>query len=581
MDFSHPEWQVQCNPPEDVVTTPLKYHQRLALSWMQHREDHVSMGVRGGIFGDEPGLGKTLTCLSLISTRPTESATLVVLPANLISNWKNEIRTHTMISDKHVFSYYGKDRAAKLAKVSGDRNIKIILTSYQTLARDDPETSILNFSFGRVILDEAHCIKNPASIIFKTVAQIRADIRWVITATPLMNALTEVFAYTEFLKADILKRKYNMKNEEDVMQLQKDIFSICLIRLKKNVLRLPEKKYLDRMIELPSIEAEFYIALKKYSESRIKKMMRKYEQTAGSDIYGRRLKAMLMNSIFVLILRLRQACNSPQLVIPKIRRLVGHDIYTSVRLLNHYSEEDYTKNECPLCLEFDADTTSDCGHSMCEECWKNWEVFCPICRAPVSTLCKNTSCATVPAVTRGATIGIDRSEKAEQFFKYDLPFVLERGEGAIVSSQHLSYLKYLADRFSSEYPDLEYVFIDGSVPPMNRNEILNNFRNNPNCRICFISFMSSPEGMNIVEASWVFLFEKYWNSKKELQLIDRTHRIGQTKKVTVVNYIAKNTIEERVIELVGFKDDQIDVFMANKKATKSENWLLRTVKLLE
>lgn len=583
MDFSHPEWTCQRLPSDDKITTQLHPHQKMDLAWMIEREGSMYKKCRGGILGNDPGLGKTLTCISLIVTSVVRR-TLIIVPANLIDNWIAEFNAHTTISSENIFVYYGNNRARVLAAIEQFRKAAIIITTYGALTAETEtkmqkkEPVLLNLAFDRVILDEAHAIKNTKSQTFKMLKYINANNRWVISATPVLNYPKEIFSYLSFLNLDVREGNYNLKSSTDLGKLQKDIFPICMFRLKDQVLDLPKKQYENIFVQFSNEEQQFYDALKTYSTIRVQKLLRKYQSLNPSSEVGRRLRLKAYNSICVLILRLRQACDSPQLVMHTMERIAGKNMKEGIDILKFYSSDREFKEECHLCMNAIANVVSECGHRACEACWTTWDGPCPFCRHPVS---KQTLRYCIPPQPRAPEAPVTFSSKADKFFREHLPYVLGRGEKAIVSSQFLKYLDYLKTRFKAEYPHLEYMTIDGSVSPRSRNQLLDKFRNDANCPICFISFTSSPEGLNIVQARWVFIFEKYWNSKKELQLIDRTHRIGQTKQVFVIHYFVQQTIEEKILALVNYKDDQIDMFLLNKEPQEAENWMNRTVRLLE
>lgn len=586
MDFAHPEWKQQFFPNSEIITTPLKKYQRKDVAWMMYREKNPYKRCRGGVLGNEPGLGKTLTCLSLIACHRVQT-TLVIVPASLIDNWILEIKRHTTISvEDNVFVYYGTNRTKALQEMAENPNIRIVITTYGTLVsetgkgRENGDIILLNYTFERVILDEGHCAKNLKGKTFQIMKSVIARYRWVITATPIQNYPKEVFSYLEILQTDMKRAQFDLKTKQGLLKLQEQIYALCMIRLKKDFLDLPDKNYDSIFIDPSKEECEFYEALKEYSTIRIQKLLRRYKSLGTGSEVSRKLRLKAYNSIFVLILRLRQACDSPHLVVETMERTRGKSLLDGIKILRHYSQNVDFKEECGLCMNATANVISECGHKACEQCWQSWNGPCPFCRRHVP---KGSLAYCIPPVEEQQVDSNNTdflSSKAELLFGQHLPFILGRGEKVIIASQFLKYLAYLMRRFKKEYPNLDYLSIDGSVNPRSRNQLLEKFRNDPNCPVCFISFTSSPEGLNIVQARWVLLLEKYWNSKKELQLIDRTHRIGQEFQVNIVHYFIRNSIEEKILELVNHKDEQIDMFLQNKDPPDGDNWIQRTIKLL-
>ena len=75
------------------------------------------------------------------------------------------------------------------------------------------------------------------------------------------------------------------------------------------------------------------------------------------------------------------------------------------------------------------------------------------------------------------------------------------------------------------------------------------FQSDPSVRVFLISLKAGGVGLNLTEADYVYLIDPWWNPAVEAQAIDRTHRIGQTKKVFAYRMICKDTIEEKVLQL--------------------------------
>lgn len=587
LDFSHPEFQARFDPPDGMLKTVLKDYQRAHIAWMIRREKNAIKGCRGGILANEPGLGKTLMCLATMLAHPVPK-TLVVVPANIIDNWIAEMRKHTNIPvEKEVLVYYGTNRQPLLEKVR-QTAIRIVITTYGTLLSDTKRSKeggpfLLQNVFGRVIWDEAHALKN-RNKTFTTMMSVVAQRRWIVSATPVMNYPKEMFSYLTLLKFNIDHKKFNMKHEPDLNQLQKLVFPICMMCLKKDVLDIPQKHYNEFAVEFNTVEREFYEALKSYSKVRIGRLLKLYNNAINAKTKnGLRLKTY--SDIFLLILRLRQACDSPLLAIENTDRFGAMTISEASQALRYYSTPKALSKECGLCSSAAATLKIECGNQVCARCFEAIRGGCLFCDRP------HPESRTMPIKVRSpkrkrategdGSSGAYWSSKIEAFFKNHLPQIIRSGEKVMVISQFLGMLDQLTARFQKEYPHLKFVRIDGSVPPRKRDMFLNEFRERTDCPVCFISFASSLEGLNIVEARRVIFFERYWNSKKELQLIDRTHRIGQNKTVQILNYYVRDSIEEKISQLIALKDDQIDVFFGQRNSCAGGDWLSRTVKLVE
>merc|ERR1711937_231295 len=89
----------------------------------------------------------------------------------------------------------------------------------------------------------------------------------------------------------------------------------------------------------------------------------------------------------------------------------------------------------------------------------------------------------------------------------------------------------------------------GSMSVKQRCAVLDKFKTDPDIHIIIMSLKAGGEGLNLQEASHVFVLEPWWNPAVELQAIQRAHRIGQTRPVNAVRFFTKCTIEERMMQL--------------------------------
>ncbi len=133
------------------------------------------------------------------------------------------------------------------------------------------------------------------------------------------------------------------------------------------------------------------------------------------------------------------------------------------------------------------------------------------------------------------------SSKLERL-EADLEEVAESGRKAIVFSQWVSTIKRLSKALR-RYGPLEY---HGQVPSSQRDAVICRFRDDPSARVILMSYGAGAVGLNLQFASYVFLFDRWWNPAVEDQAINRAHRIGATGPTTVTRFLARDTIEERI-----------------------------------
>jgi SNF2 family DNA or RNA helicase len=127
--------------------------------------------------------------------------------------------------------------------------------------------------------------------------------------------------------------------------------------------------------------------------------------------------------------------------------------------------------------------------------------------------------------------------------------VIEGGHKVLVFSQFTSLLAILKQRLDAE--KITYEYLDGRT--RDRQSRVESFQNDPDCRIFLISLKAGGLGLNLTAAEYVFLLDPWWNPAVEAQAIDRSHRIGQSRHVFAYRLIARDTIEEKILDLQNTK----------------------------
>ncbi len=121
------------------------------------------------------------------------------------------------------------------------------------------------------------------------------------------------------------------------------------------------------------------------------------------------------------------------------------------------------------------------------------------------------------------------------------------GHKALVFSQFTRMLSLITTHLQQQ--GIPYEYLDGSVPQKKRQERVTNFQENHDIKLFLISLKAGGVGLNLTAADYVFIVDPWWNPAAELQAVDRTHRIGQDKRVFTYRFITKDTVEEKVLAL--------------------------------
>ncbi|XP_065868143.1 DNA repair protein RAD5A isoform X2 [Euphorbia lathyris] len=422
--------------------------------------------AKGGILADSMGLGKTIMTISLLLansergrssssqflsqplsqdgeandildqlTNPPEKASklsgfnnlmkqkqvlvnggnLIICPMTLLGQWKAEIETHAQPGSLSVYVHYGQSRA-KDAKFLAQSDV--VITTYGVLASEfSAENAVENggiytVRWFRVVLDEAHTIKSSKSQVSLAAAALVADRRWCLTGTPIQNNVEDIYSLLRFLKVEpwkswawwnkLVQKPFEEGDERGLKLVQSILKPIMLRRTKSStdregrpILVLPPANIQVTYCELTEAERDFYEALFKRSKVKFDQFV---EQGRVLHNYA---------SILELLLRLRQCCDHPFLVMSRgdtqeysdlnklakrflkggQNALEGEVSDAPSRAYVQEVVEELQKGgegECPICLEAYEDAVlTPCAHRLCRECllasWRNsTSGLCPV-----------------------------------------------------------------------------------------------------------------------------------------------------------------------------------------------------------
>ncbi|UKZ83456.1 hypothetical protein TrVFT333_011265 [Trichoderma virens FT-333] len=312
----------------DAIRTPLERHQRQALTFMHRRElgwaldgsrpdiwEYMENGQRhcfvnrvsnayqdeepedfsGGIIADPMGLGKTLTMISLVASAArlhesvmdvddvvTSATTLIIVPPPLLGTWEEQLLEHVTPGSLTWCRHHGK---TKLTETMSYKATSIVLTTYHTVSAEwkshGEHTPSILFStrWRRVILDEAHFIRNSSSQLTRATCALDAAARWAVTGTPIQNRLSDLTTLFSFLRvypysdrkqfdADITNLWKEGDTDEALKRLKR--LAACLIlRRTQNTIHLPLRRDLQCAVEFTGAERAIYEEIRNKTIARI------------------------------------------------------------------------------------------------------------------------------------------------------------------------------------------------------------------------------------------------------------------------------------------------------------------------
>ncbi|KAF1823096.1 uncharacterized protein K489DRAFT_370681 [Dissoconium aciculare CBS 342.82] len=627
LEKSHPEIKTMWNDLEkipvlkpDPVAQPvsinrqLKSYQLEGVAWMIAQE---KSHYKGGLLGDEMGMGKTIQAVSLImSDWPQKQPTLVVVPPVALMQWSAEITEYTDGKLK-VLVYHGQNSKVKNMSLKDLKKFDVIMISYNSLeslyrketkgwSRGEDivkEDSLIHaMHFHRLILDEAHSIKSRTTGVAKACFALKGTYKWCLSGTPVQNRIGEFFSLLRFLEvrpfADYFCKRcpcsilhweldvehmckgckhsgmehvsvFNQEllnpltQSEEVADRHKAMEKLYLITARI-MLRRMKRDYVSSM-ELPPKEVvvhnEFFGEIERdFSSSIMSNTARQFDTYVSRGV-------MLNNyaNIFGLIMQMRQVANHPDLLLKK-HAAQGQNVLV-----------------CNICDEVAEEAIrSKCKHDFCRACVKSYvqsveendgEADCPRCHIPLSIDFDQPEIEQDEDVVKKSSI-INRinmkdwtsSTKIEMLI-YDLWKLRSKKQTlkSIVFSQFTSMLQLIEWRLRRA--GFNTVMLDGSMTPIQRQKSIEHFMTNPDVEIFLVSLKAGGVALNLTEASRVFIVDPWWNPAAEWQSADRCHRIGQKRPCVITRLCIEDSVESRMVLLQEKKANMINGTINNDKTS--------------
>jgi SNF2 family DNA or RNA helicase len=162
-------------------------YQQEGVMWMLTMENNIGK-PKGGFLCDEMGLGKTVQLIATMLGNKKRK-TLIVVPKSIVTQWVEEITRFAPSLTCVAWDGPARD--------STDISLVDIVVAPYSVVRMGSRLHRVHWD--RIILDEAHEIRNRNSKLFKTVNALRSDIRWAVTGTPVFNSMNDFISLCEFV----------------------------------------------------------------------------------------------------------------------------------------------------------------------------------------------------------------------------------------------------------------------------------------------------------------------------------------------------------------------------------------------
>ncbi|KAA1465948.1 hypothetical protein DENSPDRAFT_768153 [Dentipellis sp. KUC8613] len=595
--------------PSRLKVTLLPFQQE-SLYWMRKQE----LGPNGGgllaVSMSCSCMGKTIQMISLLVSEPGKP-NLVVAPTVAVMQWRNEIAAHS--DGMNVLVWHGANRESKASAL---REYDVVITTYAVLescfrkqqsgfkrqGKIIKEKSALHtFEWNRIILDEAHNIKERATNTAKATFELQAKYRWCLSGTPLQNRVGELYSLIRFLGGDpfsyyfckkcpckSLHWKFTDKrhcddcghspmqhtcfwNNEILTPIQKNgmvgpgktAFKKLRILLDRIMLRrtklqraddlgLPPRTVVVRRDFFSPEEKELYLSL--FSDA--KRQFSTYLD-AGTLLNN-------YSNIFSLLTRMRQMACHPDLVIRSKNNAAA------------FAKENLGEaTVCRLCNDIAEDAIqAKCRHIFDRECIRQYldasieEVpACPVCHLALTIdleaepleLAENTS------VRQGilGRLNIDawRSSSKIEALVEELDSLRRQDATtkSIVFSQFVNFLDLIA--FRLQRAGFVVCRLEGTMSPQARDATIQHFMKNVHVTVFLVSLKAGGVALNLTEASRVYLMDSWWNPAVS-PAMDRIHRLGQHRPVQAIKLVIEDSIESRIVQLQEKKSAMVDATLS-------------------
>uniref|UniRef100_A0A7E4ZXR5 TATA-binding protein-associated factor n=1 Tax=Panagrellus redivivus TaxID=6233 RepID=A0A7E4ZXR5_PANRE len=499
---------------DDVDLRPYQFE---GITWMMFLH---KFGLNG-ILADDMGLGKTLQTLCLLSivhNSPKEDDekeiwSLIVCPKTLVNHWCFEWEKY-FPNTKHM---------RRLEELNGNAKHygPIVVASYD----DVRNNAILKAKrWNYIILDEGHCIRNHTTQLFEVISNLIAKHRLILSGTPVQNSPADLWALFRFLMPGYLStrsafhQKYikpmlacrhpkatdqqTKDGEAALQQLHRQVLPFLMRRLKADVLNeLPDKVVQDCMCQLTDVQRKLYAAV-------VDRCTLKRENEGATD------ESESLSALHTLI---------------TLRKLVDHPL-----LIRDVLEKLQLK-------EFDVTKAQNHALDLSGKLVALKEIL--------------TECQ----ISKDKPAHGEHSDASSD--GVEVPSLNQHR--ALIFCQWRASVDLVAEYLDSGAlgSGISYVRLDGTVKPGDRQSVVERFNQDESIDLMLLTTHIGGVGLNLTGADVVIFLDHDWNPVKDLQAIDRAHRLGQRKTVNVYRLITQGSIEEKIMRYQKLKSDTANVLV--------------------
>ncbi|XP_070608514.1 TATA-binding protein-associated factor 172 isoform X1 [Erythrolamprus reginae] len=510
------------------IKAELRKYQHEGVNWLAFLNKYKLHGI----LCDDMGLGKTLQSICILAgdhylraqeyarTKMADSIplpSLVVCPPTLTGHWVDEVGKFCSKEFLNPLHYTGPPTERARLQHHVKRH-NLIVASYDVVRNDID--FFRNIKFNYCILDEGHVIKNGKTKLSKAIKQLAANYRIILSGTPIQNNVLELWSLFDFLMPGFLgterqfaarygkpilasrdARSSSREQEAGVLAMEalhRQVLPFLLRRMKEDVLQdLPPKIIQDYYCILSPLQVQLY---EDFAKSRAKCDVDETVSSASLTEETEKPKLKATGHVFQALQYLRKLCNHPALV-----------------LTAHHPEHKRITEK----LAAENSSLRDIQHAPKLSALKQLLLDC------------------------GLGNGGSPESGTETIVAQHRILIFCQLKSMLDIVEH--------DLLNPHLPSVTYLRLDGSIPAGQRHSIVSRFNNDPSIDVLLLTTHVGGLGLNLTGADTVVFVEHDWNPMKDLQAMDRAHRIGQKRVVNVYRLITRGTLEEKIMGLQKFK----------------------------
>uniref|UniRef100_A0A8W7P0R9 TATA-binding protein-associated factor 172 n=1 Tax=Anopheles coluzzii TaxID=1518534 RepID=A0A8W7P0R9_ANOCL len=537
------------------INAELRSYQQSGVNWLWF----LNRYKLHGILCDDMGLGKTLQAICILAADHHQRSldrgcaqlpSIVICPPTLTGHWVYEVEKFLPSRFLRPLHYVGlPGNREQLRQKLGTYNL--IVASYDIVRKDIEFFSSVNWNY--CILDEGHIIKNGRTKSSKAIKQLVANHRLILSGTPIQNNVLELWSLFDFLMPGFLgtEKQFSTRFSRPILAsrdpksspkeqeagalameaLHRQVLPFLLRRVKEDVLTdLPPKITQDLLCELSPLQERLYEDFSRMHlhSSDIRECLENIDgQMAGP--------ANKKTHVFQALRYLQNVCNHPKLVLspshPEYQMIVGEFTRngSSMDDIEHSAKLPVLKANCDFQVDFASQPILIPNQFRFRNRLRNRYQL------------RNQNRLGNQLRNRNRLRNCFRTRNPNR-------------HRALIFCQLKAMLDIVEnDLLKKHLPAVSYLRLDGSVPPSTRHHIVTKFNGDPSIDVLLLTTQVGGLGLNLTGADTVIFVEHDWNPMKDLQAMDRAHRIGQKKVVNVYRLITRKSLEEKIMGLQKFK----------------------------